>query len=140
MLSPGDIYWIEFPKSAGHEQSGRRPAVILQDDLFGSGLPLVILVPLTTAERAGRFAGTISISPDESNGLRRQSFVLVFQIRAVDKLAVKDRIGIISTEHLSGVHHQLDLLLGRETGCNDLADSSIGQSDMSNEENPSPHQ
>src|SRR4051794_1244679 len=82
MLSPGDVHWIEFPDSAGHEQVGRRPAVILQDDSVCLDLPIVIVVPFTTAQRAVRFEGVVQIDPEIENGLRRKSYALVFQIRA----------------------------------------------------------
>jgi len=114
-LNPGDIYWVEFARASGHEQSGRRPGVIVQDDSFGASLPLVIAKPLTTAELAGRFAGTVAIAPDGNNGLRRTSFALVFQIRAIDRTLVTERLGCIAQEQLAEMHRQLDLLLGRAT-------------------------
>ena len=70
----------------------------MQDDHFGAGLPLVVTVPLTTASQAGRFAGTVSIQPDELNGLRSRAFALVFQIRAVDRVVLKERIGVVSAD------------------------------------------
>lgn len=31
-MKPGDIYWVEIPAANGHEQAGRRPAVVLQSE------------------------------------------------------------------------------------------------------------
>jgi mRNA interferase MazF len=115
VLNPADVHWIEFSQTSGHEQSGRRPAIVMQDDVFGAGLPLVITIPLTTATRAGRFAGTVAIAPDEYNGLRRNSVALVFQVRAVDRILINERLGAIAPETLAEIHLQLDLLLGRPT-------------------------
>lgn len=112
-MNPGEVYWIELTQASGHEQVGRRPAVILQDDEFGSGSPLLILVPLTTAERAARFAGTVTIEPTPENGLRKRSFALVFQIRAVDRANVGERLCEINRSELADIHLQLDRLLGR---------------------------
>lgn len=33
-MTIGDIHWVELPPSTGHEQSGRRPAIIIQDDAY----------------------------------------------------------------------------------------------------------
>ena len=45
----GDIHWIELPATDGHEQGGRCPAVIVQDETFAGQLPVVLAIPLTTA-------------------------------------------------------------------------------------------
>ena len=47
-MSVGDIDWVDLPSANGHEQRGRRPAVVLQDDDYGGDLPVVLVVPLTT--------------------------------------------------------------------------------------------
>ena len=48
-MTVGDIHWIELPPGTGHEQSGRRPAVIVQEGAYAVLLPVVLVVPLTTA-------------------------------------------------------------------------------------------
>jgi len=69
----------------GHEQRGRRPAVILQDEQYAGELPVVLVLPLTTTRAAMRFAGTALIQPTAENGLRQGSVALVFQLRAIDR-------------------------------------------------------
>ena len=69
-MSVGDIHWIDLPAANGREQRGRRPVVILQDDHYAGALPIVLVVPLTTARAAMRFAGTTLIRPTAENGLR----------------------------------------------------------------------
>jgi len=112
-VKPGDIHWVELPSLSGHEQAGRRPAVVLQDDTYAGGSPLVVVVPLTGAVAAARFAGTLILEPDHTNGLAKISVALVFQIRAVDRRIVRERIGSISPEMQAGIHALLDQLTGR---------------------------
>ncbi len=38
-MTVGEVHWIELPPGTGHEQSGRRPAVIVQDQAFAGLLP-----------------------------------------------------------------------------------------------------
>ena len=112
-MNSGDIYWVEFPAGSGHEQAGRRPAIVLQDDTYAGGLPTIIIVPLTGATIAARFAGTLTIEPDENNQLRKTSIALVFQIRAVDRRVIAGRIGAITTEQRKSLHDLLDKMIGR---------------------------
>jgi mRNA interferase MazF len=113
-VSRGAIHWVGFPPANGHEQAGRRPAVLLQDEAATASLPVVFAVPLTTARAAGRFAGTLTIDPTPENGLREPSVALVFQMRAVDRRRIQDRIGVVSSEVLAGLFGILDEILGRK--------------------------
>ncbi|MCR4413122.1 MAG: type II toxin-antitoxin system PemK/MazF family toxin [Thermoguttaceae bacterium] len=109
----GDIYWVRLPPANGHEQGGRRPAIIVQDDRYGAGLPVVLVVPLTTARGAMRFPGTTLILPTAENRLRQASVALVFQLRAVDRHRIEERLGSISPQALTEVLAELDKLMGR---------------------------
>ena len=48
----GDIITITFDPEAGHEQKGRRPALVVSKDLFNKSTGLAIVCPLTNTERA----------------------------------------------------------------------------------------
>jgi mRNA interferase MazF len=111
-VTVGDIHWIQLPAANGHEQGGRRPAVILQDDHYAGGLPVVLVIPLTTARGAMRFAGTLLIRPTAENGLPQASVALVFQLRAIDRRRVQERIGSIGETVLREVLAELDKLTG----------------------------
>lgn len=51
-LAPGTVVWADFGPSAGREQSGRRPAVVVSSDDFADTLDLlVIVVPCTRTDR-----------------------------------------------------------------------------------------
>jgi mRNA interferase MazF len=112
-MSVGDIHWVELPAANGREQRGRRPAVILQDDHYAGTLPVVLVVPLTTARAAMRFAGTTLVRPMAENGLRQVSVALVFQLRAIDRRRIQERIGSVSEEVLHEIFEELGRLTGR---------------------------
>lgn len=112
-MKPGDIHWVELPPSVGHEQVGRRPAIILQDDSYAGGVPLVIVIPLTGAIAASRFAGTLVLEPSAMNGLPKTSVALVFQVRAIDRNTVRERIGAADADTIVSIHALLDRLTGR---------------------------
>lgn len=51
-LAAGTVVWAEFGPSAGREQSGRRPAVVVSSDDFADTLDLLaIVVPCTRTDR-----------------------------------------------------------------------------------------
>jgi mRNA interferase MazF len=43
----GDLVWLTFDPQAGHEQAGRRPAVVLSPAVYNARAMLVIVVPVT---------------------------------------------------------------------------------------------
>jgi len=43
----GDLVWLDFNPQAGHEQSGRRPAVILSPTSYNKKTGLVLVCPVT---------------------------------------------------------------------------------------------
>jgi mRNA-degrading endonuclease toxin of MazEF toxin-antitoxin module len=107
------VYWVEYPKANGHEQTGRRPSIVLQDDTFASGSPLVLAIPLTTSARVTRFPAVVPVPDDAQNGLAADSYALVFQLRATDRRRFRDKIGEISDAVLIQLYEALDKLTGR---------------------------
>jgi mRNA interferase MazF len=87
--------------------------VVVQDDTYGGDLPVVLVVPLTTARAAMRFAGTTLIRPTVENGLREVSVALIFQIRAIDRRRMQERIGTVHAEVLNAMFAELGKLTGR---------------------------
>ena len=98
-MQAGDIYLIEIPASGGHEQSGLRPAIIVQEMALEK-LPTVLIVPPTSKQKAADFPFTFIIEPDQMNNLNAVSVALIFQLRAIDKKRVKNKIGKIGLEKM----------------------------------------
>ena len=44
----GDVVWITLNPQAGHEQAGRRPAVILSPQAYNAKVGLALLCPITS--------------------------------------------------------------------------------------------
>jgi mRNA interferase MazF len=44
----GDLIWIDFTPQAGHEQGGRRPALVLSPALYNGKAGLALLCPITS--------------------------------------------------------------------------------------------
>ena len=99
----GDIHRLRAPKATrGHEQSGKRYAVIVQsDDLI---LSTVLVAPTSTSSLARLFRPTITIG-DESTQ------VLVEQTSAVAPERLGEFVGQLSVVELAAVDQALRLVL-----------------------------
>ena len=99
-MNMGDIYIVDFPFSAGHEQTGNRPAVIVID--FHE-LPIAQIIPLTSQEQAKKYNHTVVIEGDEENCLDKTSIALLFQLRAIDKKRLKTQIGKLKAKDVERI-------------------------------------
>jgi mRNA interferase MazF len=54
-FSQGDIVYLNFTPQAGHEQRGRRPALVVSNDLFNRVCSLTMVCPITHTDRACPF-------------------------------------------------------------------------------------
>jgi mRNA interferase MazF len=44
----GDVVWIHFNPQAGHEQAGRRPALVISPGAYNARVGLALLCPITS--------------------------------------------------------------------------------------------
>jgi mRNA interferase MazF len=101
---------VDFDPVEGHEQAGRRPALILSVDIFNaSAADLVTVLPITTKPRAVRTR--IEIVPPEG-GLSSSSFVIGEQVRTVSKRRVARRVGAVTAATMAKVEDVVRMVLG----------------------------
>lgn len=74
----GDIVWITFNPQAGHEQAGRRPALVLSPKAYNGKVGLALLCPITSQIKGYPFEVLI---PD---GLPINGAVLSDQVKSLD--------------------------------------------------------
>ncbi len=51
----GDIVYLNFSPQSGHEQSGRRPALVVSNNLYNRVSSLVMVCPITHTDRGHPF-------------------------------------------------------------------------------------
>jgi len=74
----GDFITLTFDPQSGHEQRGRRPALVISNTLFNQKTGLAIVCPVTNKERNYPFHIKISGS------MSLTGFVMVDQVKSVD--------------------------------------------------------
>lgn len=99
----GQIYAISLAGSRGHEQSGRRFAIIVQaDELLG--LSTALVAPTSVRAAPATFRPEIEIDGETTR-------VLVEQLRAVDVARLGRLAGHTSATEQAGIDDALELVL-----------------------------
>ena len=109
MASRGEVWLVDLNPTRGHEQAGRRAALVVSSDVFNHGpAGLVVLIPLTTRDR--RIPLHIRVDPPEG-GVRKPSFVKCEDVGSVSTIRLVERWGEVSPQTLAGVADRLRILL-----------------------------
>ena len=105
----GEIWLVDFDPTRGHEQAGKRPALVLSADLFNqSPADLVIVLPLTSRDKGIR--SHVRVDPPEG-GLKTASFIKCEDIRSVSKERFSVRWGAASASTMTAVEGIVRILL-----------------------------
>ncbi len=74
----GDIVWVDFDPQAGHEQAGRRPALIVSPQSYNQKVGLVLLCPITNQRKDYPFEVSLP------KALKVAGVLLADQIKSMD--------------------------------------------------------
>jgi len=74
----GDVVWLTFNPQAGHEQAGRRPAVVLSPLAYNAKVGLALLCPITSQIKGYPFEVSMP------NGLPVNGVILADQVKSLD--------------------------------------------------------
>ncbi|SFV62751.1 Programmed cell death toxin MazF [hydrothermal vent metagenome] len=77
----GDVVWINFTPQAGHEQRGKRPALVISPKIYNEKTSLCICLPITSKIKGYPFEVALT------KGLAIQGVILSDQIKSLDFLA-----------------------------------------------------
>ena len=103
----GDILWVDFGAPEGHEQAGRRPALVVSGSDYNAGSSLVVVCPISRSDKPWPFKVRIA------EGSAIQGWVLVDQVRAIDqRLRVVRAGGRVAPSTLVDVREGIALLIG----------------------------
>ena len=102
----GDMVWIALSPQAGHEQAGRRPAVVLSPKKYNSKTGLAIFCPVTNQIKSYPFEVLLP------EGMPITGAILSDQVKSLDWRACKaEFIGTLPDEVTSEILQKLNTLL-----------------------------
>jgi len=103
----GEVWTV----SGGRDYAGKpRPVVIVQDDSFDATDSITVCAFTTDPTDAPLFR--LPVEPNESNGLRSPSRLMVDKITTVPKSKVGDRIGRLDDEDVVRLNQAVMVFLG----------------------------
>ena len=105
----GDVRWAKLDPVRGHEQAGRRPVLVLSQDVFNDRSGTVIALALTSQEPRAGFPLTLE---SKAAGLAKRSWIKISQIRTLSVDRLGSRIARASEEELARVLDGLNEILG----------------------------
>ncbi len=102
----GDIVWITLNPRAGHEQSGRRPAVVISPGSYNNKTGLAIFCPITSRIKGYPFEVLLPV------GLPVEGTILSDQVKNLDwRIRNAELLCSLPTSTLSEVLQKLNTLL-----------------------------
>jgi len=102
----GDLVWLDFDPQAGHEQSGKRPAIILSPSEYNAKIGLCVVCPITSKKKGYPFE--VQINEKSISGV-----VLSDQIKSLDWKVRNIRfIEKVSKSCIELVAENIQLLIG----------------------------
>ena len=86
VINQYEIYWVDLNPTAGHEIKKVRPCVVLSPNEMNFNIDTVIIAPMTTKSRS--YPTRIKINFEGKAG-----WIVLDQIRAIDKIRLKEKAG-----------------------------------------------
>jgi mRNA interferase MazF len=102
----GDIVWLNFTPQSGHEQAGRRPAVVLSPQAYNSRAGLLVCVPVTNQIKGYPFEVKLA-------GAGATGVALADQVKSLDwQSRQAERKGAATAAELAEIKAKIGALLG----------------------------
>jgi mRNA interferase MazF len=115
MVKPkqGDIFWVRFGHSGDSGPSGKRPAVVIQNDLLNtSNINSTVVSLITSNLKLGDIPWNVGLKKGMGN-IPKSSVVVVSQIATVDKTRLIERMGSLDNETVDKILDGCHRVIGK---------------------------
>ncbi len=122
-IRKGNIYYANLDPVIGSEQDGKRPVVVVQNNVANKHSPTIIIAPITTVIKKIYLPTHIIIYKNAF--LKKDSTILVEQVRVIDKTRLLTYLGKLTDDQIRKLDKALinafDINIEREgDNCNYL--------------------
>jgi len=104
----GEVWLINWNPARGSEQAGRRPALVIQNDIGNEKAPTTIVVAISGSVKI--YPMNVQVNPPEG-GLDHPSIIKTSQILTISKDRLEKRLGRLSKDRLYDVDSAIKLSL-----------------------------
>lgn len=109
-IKRGDVFYADLSLFVGSEQGGIRPVVVLQNDIGNKFSPTVIVAIITS--KVKKEMPTHVYLNAIKNGLNKDSYAILEQIRTIDKRRLIEKIGQIDHRDMMNINNALLVSVG----------------------------
>ena len=106
----GEIRWVKLDPTIGAESKKTRACLIVQNDIMNQYGSLTVVIPLRPGVKQAPYA--VNIKASKINGLDKDRFLDVGQIRSLDGQRVLGFLGVMEEYYWPSIHTALDIVLG----------------------------
>ncbi len=111
MTRRGEIHWLHLAGGSGSEQTGRRPVLVVQNDVGNRVSPTTIVAAITSRARSRQYPFHVHFSAQES-GLTRDGIVMCEQLHTINQQRLNGVAGSLGPERMQ----EVDVALGYSLG------------------------
>jgi mRNA interferase MazF len=105
-VSRGEIWLADLNPIQGSEQSGTRPVLIFQNNSINRFTSTFLTIPITTNLRRASLPTCVLVRQGEG-GLIKDSVALCHQLRVLDGLRLKRRLGSVSEQTMAAIESRV---------------------------------
>ncbi len=106
----GDIFYADLSPVVGSEQGGIRPVLILQNNVGNRHSPTVIVCAITGKTEKNNIPTHVCIGT--AGGCSKESFALLEQIRTIDRIRLREKVGTLSGHEMKQINQALSISVG----------------------------
>lgn len=110
-IQRGDIVIADLPTTGGSIQHGRRPILIVSNNICNTHSPVVTYVPITKVQTKASIPTHVKIAQTQYNHLKFDSIILCEQIMSIDKKSIIEFKGRCDSDTMRKVDKALAIQL-----------------------------
>ena len=111
MVRRGEIYYANLSPVVGSEQGGRRPVLIVQNDVGNRYSPTVVVAAITAQISKGKLPTHVEL-PAADCQLERDSVVLLEQLRTLDKHRLGEKVTVLQFKYMARIDRAIGISIG----------------------------
>lgn len=109
----GQIHWVRLDPKIGAEAQKTRSCLIVQNDVMNQYGQLTVVIPFRPGVKLAPY--TVNVKATTINGLDKDRFLDIGQIRSVDGQRILGQVGVLEPDYWQQIRTALELVLGFST-------------------------
>ena len=100
MVNRWEIFICDLNPTQGSEQQGKRPVLVISNDIVNHVLPIATVLPISSIKPGDKIYPTEIQMPSAMTGLLKDSVAMVQQIRTVSQQRLINKVGELADAKL----------------------------------------